>query len=89
MLAVSGKDWVGVIKNSVRDEMNQNIHVIEMIDISKDEDYDVGKGMIELGLVFPALTGVFNIQRSIFTPLSAFASFLLLKPVHPGQPCTK
>lgn len=49
-LAVLGKDWVGVIKNSVRDEMNQNILVIEMIDISKDEDYDVGKGMIELGL---------------------------------------
>ena len=49
-LAVLGKEWVGVIKNRVRDEMNQNILVIDMFDTSKDEDYDVGRMMIKLGL---------------------------------------
>ena len=39
-LAVLGKDWVGVIKNRVKDEMNQNFLVIDMFDTSKDEDYD-------------------------------------------------
>lgn len=49
-LVVLGKDWVGVIKDICRDEMNQNILVIDMFDVSKDEDYDVGKEMIKLGL---------------------------------------